>query len=389
MADDDTKVKFGAARAPAPDRRARIAVLPLRPGRRQAFGRAGKRIFTLLGVLALLALAPSAYAQNLTLKIGEPNPVLTSATIPSAGTTMVLNFNKAVSVGSGGSGGWAPTLSGGAATMTYYSGAGTNSFTYNLSRTVQIGETGTVAYTQPGAGLEDSSGDYLTSISAASVTDNSTQCAAPSAPTGISDTVTASSLTPSWTNGTGSSSSTVNWGTTSSYGTTINPDTSVTPITGLASSTLYHYDVCANNACGTTCSSDHSDTTSGTCSDPAWGKLFNEDFTVAKTGYENAGWSTKAGTVNPATAISSGTSGYISQMCSQGFSASLTGQNYAGTAATASSSGVYVQFYFMYTGTGDAITIFSAQPTPGSAPNGPGTILLNGAGANLYAGNGA
>jgi hypothetical protein len=66
-------------------------------------------------------------------------------------------------------------MSGGAATMTYSSGSGSSSLVYTLNRTVNVGETGTVAYTQPGSGVEDMSGNDLATIGSAAVTNNSSQ----------------------------------------------------------------------------------------------------------------------------------------------------------------------------------------------------------------------
>lgn len=102
-------------------------------------------------------------------------PTLSSATIPTGGTTLVLAFNEAVTPGAGGSTGWALSLSSGSVTATYASGAGTSSLTYNLSGTVYSGTTGTVSYTQPGNGIEDGTGNDLTTLTGFSITNNSTQ----------------------------------------------------------------------------------------------------------------------------------------------------------------------------------------------------------------------
>jgi titin len=128
---------------------------------------------------------------------------------------------------------------------------------------------------------------------------SSSACSMPSAPTGVSDTVTSTSLTPSWTAGSGSTSSSVDYGTTTGYGTTVNPATSGTAITGLSASTLYHYRVNAINACGTTNGSDNSDTTSSTptTEDCATGatKIYCQNFETATTGYDNSeSWTTNA-----------------------------------------------------------------------------------------------
>jgi hypothetical protein len=101
-------------------------------------------------------------------------PTLSSATIPSAGTSITLAFSESVSIGSGGNAGWVPTLTGGASAMTYSSGSGSSSLVYTLGRTVNSGETGTLAYTQPGSGVEDATGNDLATIASAAITNNST-----------------------------------------------------------------------------------------------------------------------------------------------------------------------------------------------------------------------
>jgi uncharacterized repeat protein (TIGR02059 family) len=113
-----------------------------------------------------------ALRRNATVVADTTAPTLFSAVIPGAGTTMILSFVETVSIGAGGNGGWVPTLSGGAATLTYSAGSGTTALTYTLNRTVAEGETGTVAYTQPGNGVEDTAGNDLASIVAATVTNN-------------------------------------------------------------------------------------------------------------------------------------------------------------------------------------------------------------------------
>lgn len=108
----------------------------------------------------------------------NPTPTLQSATVPTGGTTILLDFTVAVSVGAGGNGGWTVSLSGGACTLTYASGAGTDVLTYNLSRTITSSETGTISYTQPGNGIEATTGgNDVATISSASVTNNSTATA--------------------------------------------------------------------------------------------------------------------------------------------------------------------------------------------------------------------
>jgi hypothetical protein len=68
-------------------------------------------------------------------------------------------------------------MSGGAVSLAYASGSGSNTLVYNLSRTIYSGETGTVSYTQPGNGIEDAAGNDLANISSSAVVNNSTQSA--------------------------------------------------------------------------------------------------------------------------------------------------------------------------------------------------------------------
>lgn len=114
-------------------------------------------------------------------------PTLNSATIPSAGNVMNLVFSASVTIGAGGNGGVTTSMSGGAATLTYASGSGSTTLVYTISRTVNVGETGTLAYTQPGNGIEATTGgaDVVT-FSGFSVTNSSTQ--------GASNTVTGTLL---------------------------------------------------------------------------------------------------------------------------------------------------------------------------------------------------
>lgn len=102
-------------------------------------------------------------------------PTLSSATIPSGGTSISLAFSETVSVGAGGNGGWTISMTGGAATLTYSSGSGTSTLVYSINRTINVGETGTVAYTQPGNGIEDTAGNDLATIATSGVTNNSSQ----------------------------------------------------------------------------------------------------------------------------------------------------------------------------------------------------------------------
>jgi hypothetical protein len=102
-------------------------------------------------------------------------PTMSSATIGTSGASITLAFNESVSVGAGGNGGFTVSLSGGVATLTYSSGSGSSSLVYTISRTVNQGETGTISYTQPGNGIEDTSGNDLATFSNSAVTNNSSQ----------------------------------------------------------------------------------------------------------------------------------------------------------------------------------------------------------------------
>jgi hypothetical protein len=97
----------------------------------------------------------SSAVQSATYTI-DPIPTLSSAVLQASGTDIVIGWPESVSYGAGGTGGYALTLSGGAATVTGVTGGGTNSHTLTVNRTVTNTETGTLAYTQPGNGAEDS-----------------------------------------------------------------------------------------------------------------------------------------------------------------------------------------------------------------------------------------
>jgi hypothetical protein len=134
--------------------------------------------------------ATNANNQSNTASSAPVGPVLaapaeTSTTIQSSGTSLVVAFNRAVNGFTAGSAnGFTLTgLSGGATTPTYSSGNGTSSITFTISRTVTSGETGgALAYT-PGSIVGTADSVALPSFSGASVTNNSTQAAAPPNPT--------------------------------------------------------------------------------------------------------------------------------------------------------------------------------------------------------------
>ena len=101
-------------------------------------------------------------------------PTLQTAVIDSTGSVLTLNFSEIVATGSADNAGWSMSASGGALTASYSSGDGSISVAYSLSRTVQLGETVTVSYTQPGNGVEDIAGNDLATTGSVSVTNNST-----------------------------------------------------------------------------------------------------------------------------------------------------------------------------------------------------------------------
>jgi len=98
---------------------------------------------------------------------------LESAVIDATGLLLTLNFSGPVSAGAGGTTGLALTLSGGAVTAVYDSGIGTSAVVYDLSRAIYTPETGTLAYTNPGNGLEDSQGLDIANITGFAVTNGS------------------------------------------------------------------------------------------------------------------------------------------------------------------------------------------------------------------------
>ena len=114
------------------------------------------------------------YVNNAEVPTGGPDttpPTLSSVTIGAAGNQLTLSFNETVSIGLGGNGGWTINMSGtGTETLTYASGSGSTALVFNISRVIAAGETGTVSYTQPGNGVEDTSGNDLQSISNRAVT---------------------------------------------------------------------------------------------------------------------------------------------------------------------------------------------------------------------------
>lgn len=96
---------------------------------------------------------PSVWADGVWREGASP-PILANAIVSTGNDTITLSFDRAVTFGAGGNGGFTLSLSGGACLMTYSSGDGSNALVYSLSRSVAATETGTMDYTQPGDGVE-------------------------------------------------------------------------------------------------------------------------------------------------------------------------------------------------------------------------------------------
>jgi hypothetical protein len=151
------------------------------------------------------------YARDATFDIGayeygassgdETAPTVSTATIDVTGTTLTIVFSEPVIANV--STGFVMTMNGGAAGLTYVSGSNTNTLLYNITgRAIDTAETGTLAYTQPGNGIEDTSAndlasffggtaetvtnnsDYIPSATTYTVTSNSTLAVCPISPNG-------------------------------------------------------------------------------------------------------------------------------------------------------------------------------------------------------------
>ncbi len=103
-------------------------------------------------------------------------PVLESATINAGASTLTLHFDSTVKFGAGGNTGFVITMTGGSVSVTYLSGEGTPDLVYTLAgRLAYNVETGTLAYTNPGNGVESDDDDTdLANITALTVTNSST-----------------------------------------------------------------------------------------------------------------------------------------------------------------------------------------------------------------------
>jgi hypothetical protein len=106
-------------------------------------------------------------------------PTFSSAAIATDGDSISIVFDEAVEFGAGGISGLTLATNGAVVTLTYTSGAGTDTLVCATSRTVSDTEDLTCAYVQPGNGIRDAASNYLASFSAQAVTNNSTVNGAP------------------------------------------------------------------------------------------------------------------------------------------------------------------------------------------------------------------
>lgn len=108
-------------------------------------------------------------------------PTIVSIIVSASGTTATVNISEIVEVAN--STGFSASFSvQGATAMTYASGSGTASLVFNLDKTVQDGETGTLAYTTTTNGIEDAAGNDLESVESQAITNNSEQLPDATAP---------------------------------------------------------------------------------------------------------------------------------------------------------------------------------------------------------------
>ena len=104
--------------------------------------------------------------------IDEISPYVVSSVF-SGSNTLTITFNESVYFGFNND---LPVLSGDSdIILTYISGGGTSSFIYSSDRIVYNTETLSLAYDQPGDGIQDSSGNLLQSFSGFLTTNNSSE----------------------------------------------------------------------------------------------------------------------------------------------------------------------------------------------------------------------
>lgn len=116
-------------------------------------------------------------------------PSLETVVVSASGDAGVLTFSENVVIGAGGSGGLTMSMTGGAVTATLGTPVA-NTIPVTFSRTIEQGQTGTCAYTQPTNGIEDLVGNDMNTISGVTV-DNQSAATAPDT-TAPSPTPTAS-----------------------------------------------------------------------------------------------------------------------------------------------------------------------------------------------------
>jgi hypothetical protein len=104
-------------------------------------------------------------------------PTILSTVLEADGQTFTLTGSENLNTGVSGIGGFVVTGSTtGADDLVYSSGDGTDTYIFTAAdQTFIAGETVTLAYTQPGDGMEDDDGGDMASFSDASVTNNSEQ----------------------------------------------------------------------------------------------------------------------------------------------------------------------------------------------------------------------
>jgi hypothetical protein len=105
---------------------------------------------------------------------------LLSVAIGADGETWTFTFDRVITAGAGGTGGWAPQMDIGAGTaLTYASGIGTTELVYTGSKILGSEDTGTINFTNPGNGLEGPDGDDVPTFTGFPITNNSTVLAEP------------------------------------------------------------------------------------------------------------------------------------------------------------------------------------------------------------------
>lgn len=102
-------------------------------------------------------------------------PTLSSATIAANGTTFTAVFSENVNSAGSYAAGFSISASGGAATLSYSSGDGTDTIVFTVSRTINQGESVTFSYSSGTGDVEDDASNALASFTGTAVTNNSTQ----------------------------------------------------------------------------------------------------------------------------------------------------------------------------------------------------------------------